>query len=177
MKSDYTPGAMYTDAMGSARRKTILAVGERAPDFRLRELAGGSRALEELLPNGPLLLVFFKVTCPVCQLELPFLERIHREAAGGAVAVYSVSQDDAEWTRDFNRRYGISFPTLLDGPGYPASNAYGITVVPTAFLIERDGTVAWALEGFHRREIRTLAGRFGVNPFRPDEYVPEAKAG
>lgn len=171
---------MYTVAMGSARRKAIVGVGERAPSFDLRELDGGSRTLDELLAKGPVLLVFFKVTCPVCQLELPFLERIHQQAgqeAGGAVAVYAISQDNTEWTKDFRRRYGISFPMLLDAAGYPASNAYGISIVPSAFLIERDGTVSWTLEGFRKSEIQSLAGRFGVNPFRPGEYVPEAKAG
>jgi peroxiredoxin len=165
--------------MGSARRKQLLGVGHRAPGFQLRELKGGSRNLEEALANGPALLAFFKITCPVCQLEFPFLERIHREAAPGSVALYGVSQDDEEWTRDFNRSYGITFPTLLDSAAerYPASNAFGISIVPTALLIEPDGTVSWALEGFHKGQIQALAGKFGVDPFRPDEFVPESKAG
>lgn len=164
--------------MGTGRRKHLLRVGEHAPPFRLQDLEGAGVALEDLLPNGPVLLAFFKITCPVCQLELPFLDRLWREAAG-ALAVYGISQDDAEWTRDFNKRYGVTFPVLLDSAAerYPASNACGISIVPSVFLVERDGAVAWALEGFHKREIQAVAGRFGVNPFRSGEYVPEAKAG
>ena len=131
-----------------------------------------------MLFRSPLLVVFFKITCPVCQMELPFLDRIHREARG-AVSVLGISQDGEEWTRDFKQRFGVTFPALLDGAEdrYPASNAWGISVVPAAFLVERDGAVSWMLEGFRKREIQALAGRFGVDPFQPGEYVPEAKAG
>lgn len=164
--------------MSAGRRKHLLRVGERAPAFRLPDLHGGFGEVDELLANGPVLLAFFKVTCPVCQMELPFLDRIHREAQD-ALAVRAISQDDREWSRDFAQRYGITFPILLDSADehYPVSNAYGISVVPSVFLIGRDGTVSWELEGFRKQEIRSMAGKFGVNPFREGEYVPEAKAG
>lgn len=164
--------------MASADRTQIPGVGDHAPGFRLRDLQGGWQALDDLVSAGPVLLAFFKITCPVCQLTLPFLDRIHKDAQG-ALRVYGVSQDDAEWTRDFNRRFGITFPTLLDSAGddYPAGNAFGITTVPTLFLVERHGAISWLLEGFVKREIQSLAGKFGVNPFRPDENVPEWKAG
>jgi len=162
--------------MGSAAR--ILKVGDRAPEFRLRNLKGGHTTLGELLPAAPVLLAFFKISCPVCQLVFPFLERILQDG-NGSLAVYGISQDEADWTRDFNRRYGITFSSLLDTEknGYEASDAYGISTVPTMFLVERDGTIAWVQEGFNKREILALAGRAGTNPFRDAEYVPEWKAG
>lgn len=177
MKSDYTPCGLYTVSMGSARRKGILQAGERAPDFRLRNLAGGHTALREL--PAPVLLVFFKITCPVCQLTLPFLDRVYRERNPESMAIYGISQDEAEWTRDFNRQFGVTFPILLDTHAnhYEASNAFGISTVPSLFLVERDGRISWVLEGFQKRAIRTLAGKAEVNPFRPGEYVPEWKAG
>ncbi len=133
----------------------------------------------ETLPAGPVLLAFFKISCPVCQLTLPFLERIHQESAAPRLAIYGISQDGPDWTRDFMKRFGITFPVLLDPEkgGYPASNAYGLTTVPTLFLVERDGTVSWFLEGFNKAEIGALARKAGVNPYRPGEYVPEWKAG
>src|SRR6266705_4019217 len=67
----------YTRSMASGRQRRILDAGSRAPDFRLPRLYGGVSALAELAAKGPVVLVFFKVTCPVCQMALPFLERIH----------------------------------------------------------------------------------------------------
>jgi hypothetical protein len=45
------------------------------------------------------------------------------------------------------------------------------------FLVERDGTISWALSGFSRSELETLGRKFGVATFRPGESVPEWKAG
>src|SRR5690348_5493863 len=110
--------------MASCRVRHLIEAGSRAPDFRLERLDEGESGLKELIANGPILLVFFKISCPICQFTLPFLQRIH---AGGRLRVFGISQNDAEDTLDFHREFGISFQTLLDSDeaGYPASNAYG----------------------------------------------------
>jgi|SRR5579883_1629297 len=162
--------------MAAFRQHKLVSEGSRAPDFRLSRLDGGPVTLTELLANGPILLAFFKVTCPVCQLTFPFLERIHNPAK---LPVYGVSQNCEEDTREFNRYFGVSFPTLLDREedDFPASNAYGISSVPTLFLIERDGTIARVIEGWQRKQIEFLGSQAGVAPIRPEEKVPEWKSG
>jgi peroxiredoxin len=155
----------------------LLDRGAHAPEFRLDRLEGGEASLHDLAANGPALLAFYKVTCPVCQLTLPFLERIH---GGGRLPVFAISQNDVEDTGEFNRYYGISIPTLLDREeaDFPASNAFGISSVPTLFLVERDGTVSRVIEGWQKAEIERLGAQAGVNPFRPeDKSVPQWKAG
>ena len=57
------------------------------------------------------------------------------------IAFLGISQDSAKPTKEFADEYGVTFPVLLDAEGYPASNAYGLTNVPTTFLIDTDGTV------------------------------------
>src|SRR5262249_32012224 len=92
--------------------KGMLEAGAEAPEFRLVDLRGNRVALNDLVGSGPALLVFFKISCPVCQYALPFLER----AAGSErVRIYGISQDDAESTAEFNKEFGITFPVLLDG--------------------------------------------------------------
>ena len=164
--------------MASGKQRDLPAAGSRAPSFQLKDLDGKLRTLEEMLAGGPVLVAFYKVSCPVCQFTLPFLERLH-QGAGGSVQFVAVSQDDAGASRAFNREYGISFPTLLDESraGYPASNAFGISHVPTSFLIEKDGTVGWVLDGFSKSEFEALGRRVGATPFQPGEYVAEWKAG
>ena len=162
----------------AAKQKRLLGAGDRAPDIPLPELSGRTAALRDLLGRGPVLLAFFKVSCPVCQLTLPFLDRLYRTAAEQGFAIYGISQNDAEDTREFNAEFGVTFPVLLDPEeNYPASNAFGISYVPTLFLVEPDGSIAWTLEGFHRQPLEELAGRAGVRLFRPGEGVPEHKSG
>jgi peroxiredoxin len=169
--------------MAARKSSELLSAGHRAPDFTLTRLpdgpARGTTDLGKLLTGGPVLLAFFKSSCPVCQMTLPFLERIHRGRAPGTLEIYGVSQDDPETTREFAGEFGIDFPMLLDTEesGYPASNAYGISHVPSLFLVGRDGTIAWSMEGFNKKEFVAMAGEAGVNPFQPDEKVPDWKAG
>jgi len=161
--------------MAAWKQRQILKEGLRAPDFRLPRLDGGESALAEIVAGGPALLVFFKITCPVCQLTLPFLDRIHSPA----LPICGISQNDGDETREFNREFGVAFPVLLDTEesGYPVSNAFGISSVPTMFLVEKDGAVSRVIEGWRKREIEWLGDKAGVKPIRPSDYVPEWKAG
>ena len=52
-----------------------LANGVAAPDFELKTLDGKSFSLSAELARGPVVLAFFKVSCPTCQYAAPFLER------------------------------------------------------------------------------------------------------
>src|SRR6185295_9075194 len=118
--------------MGSSKVNRTLEAGARAPEFKLQTLDGkGSQTLSAARAGGRVLLAFYKVSCPVCQYSLPFLERIHRESKGTA-RMFAISQDDASDTRKFHKEFGITMPALLDSEeqGYPASNAYGLTNVP-----------------------------------------------
>jgi peroxiredoxin len=162
--------------MAAGKQRKLLDPGSRVPDFRLPRLEGGTTALQEMLANGPAVIAFFKTTCPVCQLTFPFLERIHQ---GGRLPVYAISQDDAEDTREFNRQFGLTLPTLLDTgrSGYPVSDAFGISSVPTTFVVERDGGISRVIEGWSRREIEWLGGLAGVAAIRRGDNVPEWKPG
>jgi peroxiredoxin len=162
--------------MFGRRKKVLVASGDKAPSFRLTGLDGPVQSLEDILTRGPALLAFYKISCPVCQLTAPYLERL---AANHAIQVIGISQDEASGTRGFTERFGITFPTLLDSSseGYPASNAYGITSVPSLFLLERDGTIARSFNGFSKRDFEEIGARAGVAPFGPDDQVPEWKAG
>jgi hypothetical protein len=96
----------------------------------------------------------------------------------------AVSQDSASASRDFAHEFGVTFPILIDEAGYPVSNAYSLTSVPTFFLINPDGTVQVASEGFGKAELEAiadaLADRRNITRspvFRTDESIPAYKPG
>jgi len=161
--------------MWGRQKKVSIEAGSRAPSFQLKDLNGAVVSLDQILAKGPALLAFFKISCPVCQLTFPFLERL---SIGSSVQIIGISQDEAGPTQAFHQRFGVTLPTLLDPKdGYPASNAYGITNVPTLFLVEPDGQVSNAIAGFSKRDLEALGKRTAVEVFRPEENVPEWKAG
>lgn len=158
------------------KRESMLEAGAKAPEFELRDAAGTQYSLTGLLKDGAVLLAFYKISCPVCQLTFPFLERL---SASNTVRIFGISQDDGDATRAFEERFGITFPSLLDASkaGYPVSNGFGISSVPSIFLVEQDGTISQAFCGFSKRDLLALGKRMGVEPFKAGEKVPETKPG
>ena len=146
--------------MASSRHTRPLAPGARAPEFRLPVLDGGDATLASLTANGPALIAFFKVSCPTCQLTFPFLERL----TAGSLSVYGISQNDPEDTRDFNRESAITFPVLLDNEdnNFAASDAYGISTVPTILIVEPGGKISYTAEGWSKKEMEKLGQQAGV---------------
>ncbi len=153
----------------------MLEAGAEAPAIRLKTLDGQRWDLQEELGQGPLVLAFFKISCPTCQLTIPFLDRLARQSAARIVLV---SQDDAVGTRQFLDHFGVTLPAVLDElKVYPASNGFHITHVPSMFLIETDGMISWALNGFSKPELERLAHRFSVPMFLTEERVPLLRPG
>jgi peroxiredoxin len=153
----------------------MLSTRSQAPPFTLKDLDGVPHSLTDLLSRGPVLLVLYKISCPVCQLILPFLEQI----ASGALQIVAISQDDAAATRRFQAKFGAIVPTLLDraDENYPVSNAFGITNVPSLFLVEPDGVISFTSVGFVKTDMESIGERAGLPPFHQDETVPAWKAG
>ncbi|MGB2901648.1 MAG: TlpA disulfide reductase family protein [Candidatus Acidiferrum sp.] len=164
---------------------THIVAGSVAPGFSLKSLDGKEYSLNDLLQRGPVVAAFFKISCPVCQFTFPFLERLHKRYGGDGVTFLGISQDDARDTKDFAKEFGITFPMLIDDEdGYIVSNAYGLTNVPTIFLVDTDGTVRVSSMGFDKKDLETIAAelaqgrKIALAPlFLPDEVVPINKPG
>lgn len=153
-----------------------LTAGTKAPDFSLSALDGSKFSLQEALQRGPVLAAFFKVSCPVCQYAFPYFERLYHAYGKQKVTVVGISQDNQRDTVAFLKEYGVSFRTLLDDPkGYAVSNAYGLTNVPTWFLIGEDGTIEMSSVGWVKQDIEDLNQKLAIAQQIPP--APVFKAG
>jgi peroxiredoxin len=161
--------------MGRGYQRTLQSK-DRAPDQPLFTLAGEPLRTPDLWRDGPALLAFYKASCPTCQLTLPFLERLR---AGGA-RVFAIAQDKPSTARAFNTEFDLpDMPTLIDpaADGYPASDAFGLTHVPSMFLVQPDGVITWDSVGFVRIDLEDLSRRLDIPIFHNGDIVPAAKAG
>ena len=162
-----------------------LATGTKAPDFELKTLDGKPFSLTDKVAQGPVVLAFFKVSCPTCQYALPFLERLHKAYGHNGVTLVGVSQNDARDTAAFNKEFGITFPVLLDDTrSYPASNAYGLTNVPSIFWVEQDGEIEVSSVGWLKKDFEEINRRMAeagksapAVVFKPGEDVRDFRAG
>jgi peroxiredoxin len=134
-----------------------LKAGVLAPDFTLPTVQGGKVSLREALAKGPVMLVFFKVSCPVCQYALPFLERVYQANRAANVTVLGISQDNVRNTKDFMREYGVTFSVALDDPAkYAVSNVYGLTNVPTIFYVSPSGEIEVSCVGWSTADVEAI---------------------
>ncbi len=170
--------------MGSEGDMTNIVAGNKAPNLTLKGLDGKEYSLAKLLERGPVLAGFFKISCPVCQFTFPFLERLYKKFGSEGVTFLGISQDDARSTKDFAAEYGVTFPMVMDDKGYPVSNAYGLTTVPTIFLIDPDGAVKISSMGFDKKDLESIGSELAERRkiplaalFRPNESVPDHKPG
>jgi peroxiredoxin len=162
-----------------------LNTGVLAPDFTLPTVQGGQVSLHEALAKGPVTLVFFKVSCPVCQYSLPFLERVFQANRAANVTVLGISQDNVRDTKELLRQYGVTFPVALDDPAkYPVSNAYGLTNVPTIFYIAPSGEIEISCVGWSKADVETInqkMAEYRRHPpaplWRRDEDIQELRGG
>lgn len=137
-----------------------LTAGTRAPEIALPILNGGSFSLQGALQQGPVVAAFFKVSCPVCQYAFPFIERLHKAYGNKKVTIVGISQDNPRDTASFMKEFGITFPVLLEDPStYAVSNAYGLTNVPSVFLISPEGEIEMSIIGWVKQEYEDLNRR------------------
>jgi len=174
---------------GGPKDMAALPAGSKAPDFSLpavfSDKDGGKFSLRAALQRGPVLAAFFKVSCPTCQYTFPYLERIHKAHGDKNITIVGISQNNKQDTASFLKEYGITFPTLLDDPhGYAVSNAYGLTNVPSLFLIEQDGEIEISSVGWVKQEVEDINRRLAAAQqtplppmFQPGEDVRDFRAG
>ena len=178
-----------------------LAAGKVAPEFKLPlNDKGQPFSLAEARKGGPVLAAFFKVSCPVCQLAFPYIQRLFEAYGNKKATIIGISQDNARDTQAFAREYGVTFPLALDDAEavlgvvvgdaldeagkYPVSDSYGLTNVPTLFWISAEGkielnSVGWAkaeLEQFNQK-LAAQNGKAAARLFQAGENVPEFKPG
>jgi len=170
---------------GKQEQMTNIVAGNIAPNFSLKSLDDKEYSLNKLMERGPVVAAFFKTSCPVCQFTFPFLERLYKRYSGDGVTFIGISQDDSRATKTFAKEYGLTFPMLIDDENsYMVSNAYGLTSVPTIFLIDMEGNVKVSCMGFDKKELETIAAELAEHKkvalaplFCPDEIVPANKPG
>lgn len=121
----------------------------KAPDFKL-----GTFSLSHELKKGPLLLTFYKKTCPTCQFTYPFFEKLHEHYTSPTFQVVGIGQDPE--TKEFSQAYGITFPMVSDTPNYDVSRQYHLTTVPTAFLVNPDKSIDYVSIGFAKKDLEDI---------------------
>lgn len=115
-------------------------VGRPAAGFDLETLDGGRLSLADLRGSA-VVLNFWASSCPPCREEAPLLTAADATYGPRGVRILGVVYlDSSDNASDFMRRYGQTYPGLLD-PGIRAAIDYGVFAIPETFFIDASGVV------------------------------------
>jgi peroxiredoxin len=131
----------------------MIAAGEPAPDFTLRDQDGEEVSLSDF-KGRKVLLVFYPMDfSPACSDQLSIYQEVKPEIAEKGVEMLGISVDHPYAHKAFQEKLGVDTTLLADfEPKGAVSKAYGSYLDGLGFanrtlvLIDEDGTVAWAHE-------------------------------
>jgi thiol-disulfide isomerase/thioredoxin len=140
---------------GIAVLAVLLAVGlsgngnsahaRLAPALPRQDLVAPSVTLADLR-GEPAFVTFWASWCGPCAREAPALERFSQTLAGRARLVGVNWSDGLSGARSFLREHHWTFPSLRDAHGL-VGEAYGITGLPTTFVLDSHGRLRETLRG------------------------------
>ncbi|MCG3127207.1 MAG: Thiol-disulfide oxidoreductase ResA [Phycisphaerae bacterium] len=129
----------------------LLKTGTPAPEFE-SSLADGKRLKLSDLRGKVVLLVFWRVGCPPCREELPYLQKLHEKyAAKGLVVLGFDASDRPELVNNLMKTNAANFPCVVDTSQAAMTmqlETYRSRAVPTSYLIDRDGRILDAWVGY-----------------------------
>jgi peroxiredoxin len=130
-----------------------VSVGSKAPP--IHGVTIDSAKTEKTLADykGKVVLLNVWATwCEPCRVEMPSIEKLHREFGPHGLAVVAISVDDPgaeQRIRDFVKELGLTFEVLHDPGGQEGkvSRDYQTTGYPETVIIGRDGIIRKKLLG------------------------------
>jgi peroxiredoxin len=131
----------------SLAERGMVKVGDEAPNFQLRDLAGNVVSLAQ--HRGKVVLLNFWATwCGPCRVEMPAMEQLYRTFPRRELEILAVSTDPqgAAVTRPFQQEMGFTFPILHDSE-YRVGLTYGARTLPMTFMVDRQGIIRQKIFG------------------------------
>lgn len=170
---------LFSACSGSqAARASAKAEKDRkpAPNFTLKDANGKSVSLADY-KGKVVLLNFWATWCGPCALEIPWFEQFEQQYKSQGFAVLGVSMDDDGWSavKPYVEEHKINYRVLLGNDS--VSQLYGgLDALPTTFIIDREGNIAYPHVGLigkneYLSEIQSLLDikptNAALHPLRP----------
>lgn len=133
----------------------MLAVGQDAPDFELRDEQGNVVRLADFRGKSPVVLIFYpKDSTPGCTKQLCEVRGDYSRYQDAGIAVFGVNHGSEADHKRFIERNSLRTPLLLDDGAKVAAAYDALMPIPllkivnrTVVGIDRDGKIAYYRRG------------------------------
>lgn len=131
------------------------ATAAPAKDFTLPIRNGGEVSLSKL--KGQVVYVDFWATwCPPCRKSFPWMNEIQQRYANDGLQIVAINLDKEQApVEKFLREMSPSFIIALD-PEATTAERFDVQVMPTSFLVDRNGNVILTHRGFRNKDTGAL---------------------
>ncbi len=118
---------------------------EPAPDVELKTIDGKPLKVSDL--RGQVVLLNFWATwCVPCRSEIPSLSAMQRDLGGRGFKVLGVTtEDSAELVREYQKEIKQDYTVAIGDAS--VANKYAVGVLPTTFILDRQGRVRHKIIG------------------------------
>ena len=129
-----------------------LTGGKAAPDFNLKDVLQGKDYTMSQYKGKVVLINFFTFFCGPCRDEMPDLNKIYRETKGRGFETLGIAlSSDPTQIRFLVKQLNLDYPVLMGNDN--VSKAYGgVEVVPTTFIIDKQGNIVHKVLGTRKKE-------------------------
>lgn len=134
-----------------------LDVGAQAPPFVLTDMNRNYVFSRNIYGKGWVLVDFYATWCEACNEELPYLEDLFIRRGGDdfQVVVMATDSEGTGTVKPFFEARPTPLLVLLDR--YQKSvESFGVTELPTVFLIDPQGFIAYRSSGYHQGLIEEI---------------------
>ncbi len=136
-------------SLGSCEREPIAKVGDVAQDFTLPTLEGHLVTLSHF-KGKKIFLFFWTQGCVFCQTRnVIHVNEIYLKGQKEDLVVLSVNIAESKGeVAEFVRQKGLIYPILMDRDARVTRKKYGVYIVPTLFIIGKDGLIKDKVYGY-----------------------------
>jgi thiol-disulfide isomerase/thioredoxin len=114
--------------------------GGAAPEIKAGYWLNSDPLTLDGLKGQVVVLEFWATWCPPCRVSIPHLIQLHKEYKDKGVVFVSLTDEPRGTVEPFAKEMGMGYAI---GGDSSSSEAYGVRGIPTAFIISRQGQVAW----------------------------------
>ena len=142
-------------------------VGKPAPAWTLVEQATPGAPLSTTTLKGHVALVEFWATwCGPCKMSGPELARLQARYGAQGLTVVGITTDSKAIAGEYAERHSLGFAAVSD-PSATTTRAYGVSVLPTLFVIDKRGIVRDIAVGYspdNATYVESLVNRLLAEP-------------
>ncbi len=139
---------------GDAEGIRLPERGSTAPGFLLKDTAGEPFHFEAEWANHTYMLIFWSVFCEPCRLQMAVAQNVYEKYRDAGLRVAAVALDGEPMRAviaGFVKQEGYTFQVLVDELGdrekFKVADPYGVSGMPSTFLVEKGGRIALSRAG------------------------------